>query len=235
MKISASIRICLLCALIAFSSHLAYAAEEKSPLEITADSALEWDQNDKTYTARGNALAKQGTSSVKADTLIAHYTGANNSTSDIHLLEAEGNVILISGDKTAKGDKATYDLTTGEAELIGKRPSVKQGEKSELAADKIRIWTITDASSGKTGSLIKAEAEGHVVITSGTQIATGDKAIYIAETNIAELIGHVQIKQDQNLLEGDKAEVNLTTRISKMTGTNEKGRVKGVFYTGKKD
>lgn len=199
-------------------------AEDKNiPLEITADKALEWNQADKSYIARGSAIAQQGDMSVKADMLTAKYKGANNSTSDIHFITADGNVTLVSGKDTATGDKATYDLESGKAILSGARPKIVQDGGNTLEADLITVWTVNNA-------LDHAEATGNVVITGKEQTATSEKATYTASTNIAELIGKVKIKQDVNMLEGDRAELNMTTNVSKMTSQGKSARVKGVFY-----
>lgn len=200
-------------------------AEDKAPLEITADKALEWNQTDKTYTARGNAVAKQGDIAVKADTLTATYAGVNGNTSDITTLIADGNVTLSTATEVATGNKAVYDLTTGKATLSGVRPKIIQKDKNSIEADSIIVWT-------KDNILDHAEAIGNVIIISGEQTATGDKATYTAATTTAELIGNVKVKQDKNWLQGDRAEMNMTTRISKMTGQSGTERVKGVFYTG---
>jgi len=204
---------------------LAFATDSNPPLEITADKALEWNQTDKTYTAKGSAEAKQGEMSVKADTLVANYAGANGSTSDINLLTAIGNVVLTNGANIATGDKVIYDLIKDEAILSGTRPKIIQDGKNTLEADKIIVWT-------KNNILDRAEAIGNVIINNGEQTATGNKAIFTPQINMAELIGTVKIVQGKNILEGDKAEINLTTRVSKMIGQNGSGRVKGVFYTG---
>lgn len=203
-------------------------ADDKQPLEITADKALEWNQTDKNYIARGNALAKQGDISVKADTLTATYAGANGNTSDITVLTADGNVTLSTATETATGDKAVYDLTTGKAVLSGVRPKVVQQGKNSIEADNIIVWT-------KDNVLDRAEATGNVIIINGEQTATGNKATYTSSTTIAELIGNVKVKQDNNWLQGDRAEMNMTTRVSKMTGQSGSARVKGVFYTGTKN
>lgn len=208
-------------------------AAENTPLEITADTALEWNQKNKTYVARGNALAKQGDLSVTADTLTATYAGQDGSSSDIILLEANGKVTLTSGDNIAIGDKVVYDLTTGKAILSGTRPKITQGTKNTLEADEILVWTKKSDNSPSDGTLDHAEAIGNVVITSGQQVATGNKATYQADTNMAELIGNVQVKQGDNWLQGNRAEMNMTTQVSKMFGDKtSKGRVKGVFHTG---
>ena len=155
--------------LLSLLSTTALAADQKLPLEITADKALEWNQTDKTYIARGKAIATQGDLSVKADTLTATYAGANGNTSDIILLNAEGNVTLTSGANVATGDKAVYDLVTGQAVLSGTRPKIVQEGKNTLEADKVTVWT-------KNNVLDHAEADGNVVIISNEQKATGNKA-----------------------------------------------------------
>ncbi len=203
-------------------------AEDKQPLEITADKALEWNQTDKTYIARGNALAKQGDLSVRADTLTAAYAGVNGNTSDITTLTADGHVTLSTATEIATGDKAVYDLISGKAILSGVRPKIVQQGKNSIEADNMIVWT-------KNNILDHAEAIGNVIIISGEQTATGDKATYTATTTTAEMIGNVKVKQGNNWLQGDRAEMNLTTRMSKMTGQSGTGRVKGVFYTGSKN
>ena len=46
---------------------------EDRPIEVSADHGIEWQQDAQVYIARGNAMAKRGTTEVHADTLTAHY------------------------------------------------------------------------------------------------------------------------------------------------------------------
>lgn len=46
---------------------------DDGPISIQADSGVEWQQSQRVYIARGNAVAARGNSEVHADTLIAHY------------------------------------------------------------------------------------------------------------------------------------------------------------------
>ena len=65
---------------------------------------------------------------------------------------------------------------------------------------------------------------------------TGDRGIYQASTNIAELHDNVKITRGPNVLEGEKAQVNLETNVSKISGgSGETGRVRGVFYPGSEE
>ena len=46
---------------------------EDRPIQVSADSGIEWQQDAQVYIARGNAVAKRGLTEVHADTLTAHY------------------------------------------------------------------------------------------------------------------------------------------------------------------
>jgi lipopolysaccharide export system protein LptA len=83
--------------------------------------------------------------------------------------------------------------------------------------------------------LKRAEATGNVIIKTTTETATGDRAVYNADTSQAELIGNASILRDQNTLHGERAEIDLKTGLSRMLGGDGKDtRVKGVFYPATK-
>src|ERR1700751_4715158 len=80
---------------------------EDRPVEVSADHGIEWQQDAQVYIARGNAMAKRGTTEVDADTLTAHYR------------PIKGTRDKATGDK-ATGDKGTGDKATeegGETEI----------------------------------------------------------------------------------------------------------------------
>src|SRR5712691_2374141 len=98
---------------------------ENPPLQIQADSGIEWQQDAHLYIARGNAVAIRGPGEIHADTLIAHYreakgggnTGANT---EIYRVEAEGRVTLKRDTQTVVGDRAVYDVDQAIAVVTGK-------------------------------------------------------------------------------------------------------------------
>src|SRR5947199_10710525 len=77
-------------------------SSENPPLQVQADSGIEWQQNEKLYIARGNAVATRGPASVRADTLIAHYREVKGSSAaastgrntEIYPLEAKDSVTV---------------------------------------------------------------------------------------------------------------------------------------------
>ena len=250
------------------------------PLEVTADTALEWDRTNKKYYARGHAMAKQNDFQVEGDKLTADYReNPEGGGTQIYRLTAEGHVILTNGLNKGYGEHAIYEVDDAKATLTGgndlriETPDMKITAKekfeyysnegkmiaygspvitnkdSVLTADLVTAWTApktsktetplatapTEAPASKFKGLKRAEATGHVVITTPKEKATSDKAIYTGENDTVELQDNVKLTQGENILEGNRADMNLTTKLSRMYGAPGKGgRVKGVFFPSSK-
>src|SRR5713226_7458625 len=97
---------------------------DNQPLQIQADSGIEWQQDAHLYIARGNAVATRGPGETRADTLIAHYRPAKGGNfggnTEIYRVEAEGHVSLKRDTQTVVGDRAIYDVDQAIAVVTGK-------------------------------------------------------------------------------------------------------------------
>jgi lipopolysaccharide export system protein LptA len=69
-------------------------------------------------------------------------------------------------------------------------------------------------ANAAAGKLRKVIAEGHVIVRTATDIATGDHGVYHPATGIAVLTGNVHITRGPNELAGGKARVNMKTGIA---------------------
>jgi lipopolysaccharide export system protein LptA len=87
-------------------------ASEDRPIEISADSGIEWQQDAQVYIARGNAVANRAHTEVHADTLTAHYRKSKTGGGDteIYRLNADGRVTIKGERQTVVGDQAVYDV-----------------------------------------------------------------------------------------------------------------------------
>lgn len=229
------------------------------PVEISAAHSLEWNRTAKTYTAKKNAVAVQGASRLQSDTITAHYNDANGVT-DISKLVAEKNVVIQSSPYTAVGDRAEYDVKTGEAVMTGNDLKISTPAENITARDNFKFFSAENKitangnvlavrgadtlsadtlsayfgkdASGKTIAQ-KLTAQGNVTIKTGKETATGDEGVYDLTTEKSVLTGHVKIRQGQNWLEGTRAEINMKTGLSQLFGTDNAaagGRVTGTFY-----
>lgn len=236
-----------------------------APIEVTAEQGLEWSQDGKRITARGSAKAVRGDVTVLGDTLVAHYREVNGQT-EISRLEAQGNVTIQSPTETATGTLAIYDvagqtmtLKGGPARIVTEtdtitakdgivyneatKVAVARGDALAIRQDKRIRADVLEATfaEDKDGKLAvqKADATGGVVITSPTEVATGDKGEYDAKSGIVTLTGSVKITRGDNQLNGGYATVNLNTGISRLLagppGSKGSERVQGLFTPDSKN
>ena len=237
-------------------------ASGDQPIEITAAGGIEWDRNNRTYTARGQARAQKGELSVEADTLVAHYREKEGGGSEIERMEAQGNVRLVSGTATVTGGNADYDVAsrtvtvTGgdlkletETDLVTARDRLEYSDRTHEATATGDVAVVRDGrrleaervtaklAAGADGKLrlATAEAAGDVRIATEREFVRADRATYDAERQVAVLTGGVKVTQDQNQLNGEYAEVDLKSGVSRLLGAapgETGGRVKGLVLPG---
>lgn len=240
--------------------------DKGEPLEITADESLEWHRNENFFQAKKNVKAVQGQTTLNAALLTAKYREGKNGSMEIYAIEADGSVRIDSAENKAYGDKATYDIDKGYAVMTGKNLKLVSPDQTVTARDRFEYWVsegkltaignavairaedrleaskivafFEEDAKGQR-SLKRLEAHENVVITTPTEVLKGDKAVYTADTNEAELLGNVTIMRDPNILQGERAVVDLNTNISRIfggnTGKSGGGRVRGVFFPGSEE
>ena len=159
------------------------AGASDQPLSIQADSGVEWQQDQKLYIARGNAVATRGTSEVHADTLIAYYRetkGAKPSTetntggnTEIYRVVAEGHVTMKRDASTVIGDRAVYDIDQQIAVVTGKGLKMTTATDTVTARDTLEWYDQKqiavargDAVAVRTGKTVKGDIlTAHMVKT----------------------------------------------------------------------
>ena len=124
-------------------------ADNGQPIQIQADSGIEWQQDQHLYIARGNAVATRGPSEVHADTLIAHYrevkgasasaqTGSGNT--EVYRVDAEGHVTLKRDAQTVVGDNAVYDVDQALLVVTGKGLKLTTATDTVTARDSLEWY-----------------------------------------------------------------------------------------------
>ena len=229
---------------------------EPSPITIEATEFLEWNQNEGTYIAKGNAYVQQDQASINAGHIIARYTN-DDETREITRVIATGMVTYIEGENTAKGDKLNYDLAAKFYLLTGKKASV-EGPRGLITATKSITYNAADDAKRKLTAIGKARyknsdgrtvfgdkliayfgADGTLkiinaydntkVITVEGTIATADKLDYEASTSLANLNGNVKIIDKENIMQGARAKIDFDNKISKIISIPGGQRVSGTL------
>ncbi|HEX3884130.1 MAG TPA: LptA/OstA family protein [Stellaceae bacterium] len=275
----------------------ALSPNDAQPIQIQADSGIEWQQNTKTYVARGHAVATRGPTELHADTLIAHYRDAKGGNAggntEIYRVDAEGNVLIRKEGETIIGDRAVYDVDQAVGVVTGKNLKVTTATDTITARDRFDWYDQKqigvargDAVAVRNGKTIRADvltaymtknpapgpakpgdkpkqartpvaakpgapglvkpggnedsklsrvdAQGHVVVTNGTDVGQSDYGVYNAQTGIVTLIGNAVITRDKDVIRGQYAVMDLNTNVSRMmpssAGTpGQHQQVRGLF------
>lgn len=229
---------------------------QSGPLEVTAQQSLEWHENEQMYRALGDAQAKRGDVTIGAHELRAFQRAGTGGKKEIFKFAASGNVQITSKQQQIFGDDAVYDTDKQLALLTGKSLRFVNPDETVTARDALEYWPqkkqavargnavavradrrvvadrmVAQFRDGAKGGLDLQQlvAEGHVVITTKTDVARGDKAVYDLANNKAHLTGKVSITRGASQLVGSAAEVDFKTGVSRMTAGGKDGRVQALF------
>src|ERR1700719_1475623 len=248
---------------------------EDRPIEISADSGIEWQQDAQVYIARGNAMAKRGATEVHADTLTAHYRpskGAGGET-EIYRLNADGHVTIKGERQTVVGDQAVYNVdqqigvVTGKAlkmttatDMVTARDSLEWYDQKQIAVARGDAFAVRDVkviradvltahmtkdkpplaaakpdkalpaaaqtkprnaamplgATDESSRISRVDAQGHVLVSTQTDVGRGDYGVYNADSGIATLLGNVTVTRGPNTVRGEYAVMDLNNNISRM-------------------
>lgn len=216
---------------------------ERQPLDVQADNAIEWHQDQKAYVARGNASAKRGDSTVFADVLTAYYRETKDKGTEVFRVKAEGNVRVVTPNQQVFGDLGVYDvdqqvavMTGGNLrlitpnEVVTAKESLEYYEATKLVAargdaialrgqDIIRADILVGRfkeGQGGASEMERIDGTGNVIITTPTDVARCQKVMYHVTTEIALLTGDVKITRADNQINGDAAEMNMKTKVNRV-------------------
>ena len=222
----------VLLSLVAYPAMAQTAAElreSEEPLEINAEDGIEWNRNDKTYVARGNARAASGDVEVLADTLTAYYREREASakeedslfsqggSSEIYLLEATGNVRINSPEGTVYGDKGQYKLAEKIFVMTGDDLRMISKEDVVTARDSLEYW------EGQRKAVARGKAhathedkqiKADVLTANFEENAEGDLEIHRIDAD-----GNVEIQTAKEYARGSKGTYFVDRELATLEGT----------------
>jgi len=108
---------------------------------------------------------------------------------------ARGNAVVIRDDRTLKADTVVAYFVP--------KTAAKPAKKSSKSS-----------TPGAGSDIDVVDAHGHVVITTKTEVVTGDKGRYNTKTGIATLLNNVTLTRGTDAMNGAYAVVNMNTGVS---------------------
>lgn len=134
------------------------------PIEITARQGIEWDRDAQRYVATGDAAARQGDTTVRADRLIAWYRQAAAGGTEIFRYEAMGNVRIATATQTVFGDRGIFDVESDTMVVTGRALRLVTPSDTITARDSLEYH----------GKREIAVARGNAIVVSGDRRMTAD-------------------------------------------------------------
>lgn len=183
---------------------------------------------------------------------------------EVWRVTADGNVDIFTPTEHAYGDHADYNVDDAVVVLTGDHLKMTTQKDVVTARDTLEYWEnrhqavargnavatsgekriqadvlVADFAENKQKQMAIQVAHGydHVVVTTATEVVTGDRADYTVETGIVTVTGSVKMTRENNQLNGGYAVVNLNTGISKLFPAPPGGKseqVKGLFVPSQK-
>jgi len=232
--------------------------DSDQPIEVFADEGIEWQQDNLTFLARGNARAVRGDVTIYADELRAYYRKLPQGGTEIRQIDALGSVRIVTPGETAYGERGIYDVDNSILVLSGGKVRLVTANEEITARDQIEYWErkqmavargkakvvqkdkklaadvlVAYFNKNKAGKseVHRVEAFDNVRVKTGKDSATSRRGVYNVNSGIATLTGTVQIGRDGNKLDGCRAEINMNNGVSKLFGCGPggSGQVGGVF------
>lgn len=192
-----------------------------APLEIYAESGIEWHREQRVYIARGNARAISGDTELRANELRAYYSGANDGTGEIQRIEAVGAVVITSPNGKVYGDRGVYDVPGKVMVLTGGNLKLVTEQDTVTARDSLEYWEAKDLAVARgdaeaqrvdpeDGSLNVIRAE---VMTASFYDNAGKKDLRVVDAYEA-----VEILTPCEYAVGDRARYLVPEQVAILTG-----------------
>lgn len=200
------------------------AASANPPLEVTAQDSLEWHRDKQMYIARKDAVARQGATELRGDTLIARYTdepkdeaAGKKGGMTISRIEAEGNVLIISDGSRAQGQKGFYDVAAGYSELTGNNLKLQTETDTVTARDKLTYSAAKNEMNAYGNAKAVREDD---VLTADRLVGRFKKDLETGESRLDQLeaLGNVVITTSTETMRGDRGLYRAATNVATITG-----------------
>jgi lipopolysaccharide export system protein LptA len=145
---------------------------------------------------------------VEKDEPIHIVSDRLDAYSDKRMIVFSGNAVATQGPRTIRADRLT--LYYKEDKKPAGRPVVAAEE---------------------TGNLERVEASGHVTVTEGERIVTGEEAVFDQNDRKITMTGGAVMREGASIIRGDRIVVFLDENRGVVEGA-ERGRVTATIYPG---
>jgi lipopolysaccharide export system protein LptA len=144
---------------------------------------------------------------------------------------ARGDAVAVRDVKVIRADVLTAHMTKDKPP-----PAAGKAEKVAPAAAqaKPRNGATPLGDTDESSKISRVDAQGHVLVSTETDVGRGDYGVYNADSGIATLLGNVTVTRGPNTIRGEYAVMDLNNNVSRMMAapaTPGAGRMPGTGAT----
>jgi lipopolysaccharide export system protein LptA len=189
---------------------------------LTSRDTMEYWSQKHMAVARGDAVVVTNDARrISADTLVAYTVPPAPAGTKA------GSTGSTRG-STTPGSAPTGSTQTGSEHAGAASAAPPHGQTATTQSGQSAAKTTGDPLTDMAGKLQRVEAFNNVSVRTVTDIVTGDRGVYVPDTDIAHIGGHVRITRGANQVNGSEAVVNMKTGIATLLAGNS-GRVSGLI------
>jgi lipopolysaccharide export system protein LptA len=143
---------------------------------------------------------------------------------------ARGDAVAVRDVKVIRADVLTAHMTKDKPQPAAGKPD----KAVPAAAAKPRNAAMPLGAADEGSKISRVDAQGHVLVSTQTDVGRGDYGVYNADSGIATLLGNVTVTRGPNTIRGEYAVMDLNNNISRMmaapaTPGAAASRVEGLF------
>jgi lipopolysaccharide export system protein LptA len=197
------------------------------PIEVNAENGIEWQQANRRFIARGNAVAVQGEVSVAGDELMADYRTLVDGSNELYRVFASGNVTMKSASETATGDSAVYDFDKAVLVLEGEHVKLATGEESVTARRVLQYWA-NERVAVADGAAMAEDAENRKLFADKliaffrqpeAGVSNESDSRNRADIVFMQAFGNVRLETEKEIVLGDRGNYNIESGIATLDGS----------------
>jgi lipopolysaccharide export system protein LptA len=154
------------------------------------------------------------------------------------LAVARGDAVAVRGDRRIRADVLSAHMIKDKSPEAGKPAAAATTAKPAAGAPPTRPASAKPSNptpaEAESSKISRIDAQGHVVVSTPTDIGRGNFGVYDAIKGIVTLLGNVTITRGQDIIRGQYAVVDLNTNVSRMLPLaaapgQPASRVEGIF------
>jgi lipopolysaccharide export system protein LptA len=175
----------------------------------------------RTARTRASTKAAAGLAVLMAAAVAAAGAGAQDNASakarsEARLPEAFSG-LGVSSDDPIQFEAESLEVREQDRTAIFTGNVVVRQNQTVLKTARLTV-TYAGESAGSTQQVEKLEADGSVLVTSGPQTASGDKAVFDTAANTIVVTGNVVLTQGNNVIRGARLTIDIASGQAKMAG-----------------